>query len=105
MLSDVGAYLNMDPLEENRPDTPTHRRPVAGAFPFVKPENTMTPARIAARLDQRDRENLNTVATALATGRTTEPTPWVPAVTISRCLKVALETAAEAARSGALRME
>jgi hypothetical protein len=63
----------------------------------------MTPDRIAARLDQQDRDNLATLAAALATtGKEAGRAPWEPQVTLTGCLKVALKFAAEAARAGNL---
>ncbi len=62
----------------------------------------MTNDRIALRLSAHDYSHLLTIATALNAQRPASPSPWTPAVNASRCLRVALKVAAEAAENGTL---
>ena len=62
----------------------------------------MTHERVQFRLTQDDRANLAAIATTLRDQRTNDSTPWQPSATITRCLRLALKVAGDAARSGGL---
>lgn len=58
--------------------------------------------RVALRLNDADKASLTIIAAALNSSKTTE-TPWkATGATTTKCLRVALRVAAEAARRGDL---
>lgn len=62
----------------------------------------MTYERVALRLDNEDRINLTSIATALNDQRPASSAPWHPQTTVTRCLRAAHRNAGEAARKGEL---
>ena len=70
--------------------------------PQIERITTVTNDRIALRLEPRDYEHLLAIAEAIRTApRPADTAPWTPAISVSRCVRLALKVAAEVAQSGA----